>query len=263
MNIKRQKKEVLDFLNESFDYNAFNWDVNYIELKGNKVSNKCTNFNGRTYVFSKVEFPEKFEIEDMPYNAFLKKRKYKLKLNGNIYILTLNYAKKTIFEETLMADLKNSNEFENLFDFLLVPKELIIKNLDGIVVFKTKIKVQISIFKIRQALTLMLKDKGDLIEELFEKVHELKVKIGNSNQGTKNYLYKIFLSSDDFFKLLNFPKGDLYFKDYKVSIEEENQTYILTEGILNLKIVYILKKISFMDKYGNKTTLRWYKRKLF
>lgn len=263
MNIKRQKKEVLDFLNESFDYNAFNWNINYIELKGNKVSNKCVDFEGKTYIFSKVEIPEKFDIEDMPCNDFLKKRKYKLKLNGNIYILTLNYTSKTIFDESLMSDTKNLKEFENLFDFLLVPKKIIIKNLDGNIVFESKLKVQISIFKIRHALSLILKDKVDLVEELFEKIHDLKVEIGNSNQGTKNYLSKISISSDDFFKILNFHKGEFYFKDYKISITEENQTYLLTQDFLRLKIVYVLKHITFMDQYGNKTILKWFKRNLF
>lgn len=263
MNIERQRKEILDFLNESFRFNAFNLDTNYIELKGNKISNKCTDFDGKIYIFSKVEFPEKFEIEDMACVDFLSKRKYKLKLNGNIYILTFNYTKKTIFDEELMAGLKNQAEFKNLFDFLLVPKELIIKNLDGNIVFSTKLRVQISIFKIRQALNLMLKVNCDLIENLFEKVHDLKVMIGDSNQGTKNYLSKISLTEDDFLKLLNYQKGEFCFNDYKVTITEENKTYILSEAFLHLKIVYVLKHVCFKDRYGNRIILKWYTRKLF
>ena len=266
MNFNRhEKEELLLFFKKYFGDENEILDSNTIEVQKN-IAKRYTTFNSNNFLFFEILFPDNFKSSHILYNKegvlIQKKYSFCFKNNDTPYSLRLVYSKHSFFEKEYMNkfDFQNCEDLDNLFDFILLPKKMILSDEAKNFKFEIELKFFIDteeIFGSFNNLAILKKDKAlthnlhtQLINHYQQMFQKNTTSLGKFDFKTfdKSFLCDIF----------NLPKGLYIFKDFEVVVRTKPKRFFFRSDNVSIYLNYNLKYYHFTTATGVKKTLKWY-----
>lgn len=266
MNFNRhEKEELLLFFKKYFGDENEILDSNIIEVQKN-VAKRYTTFSSSNFLFFEILFPDQFKTSHILYNkeGVLAQKKYNfcLKNKYNSYFLTLVYSKHSFFEKEYMNkfDIQNCENLDHMFDFILLPKKMIISDETTNFKFEIELKFFIDTEELLESfknLTILKKEK-DLTRDLHNQLINHSQKMFQKNTASLGkFDFKTFNQSF-FYDIFDLPKGLYIFKDFEVVVRTKPKRFFFRSDNVSIYLNYNLKYYHFTSATGVKRTLKWY-----
>lgn len=266
MDLQRQDtEEFLFFLKNYLGDNDFLLNPKQIKVKSNLSSN-YEKINNDIYLLFKISFPDDFSTIYRHYdkNSLLNKVTYTLNFNKQKYILTIHYSQTSFFEMDYMLkfDKNNLKNFDNIFNFMLVPKSLILADENNKTIFKTELKIFVSLGEILESLDVFI-SKKEIVEKLTSNLFEIEEKIYEPNKTSMLDLKFENFSPMHQMDIQSLPKGTFIFKDFVVIVKEKEKNIFLRHENVSIKRAFTVKYFYFTTNAGIKKTCKLYSAKLY
>lgn len=266
MELKRQDlEEFLFFFKNYLGDDDFLLNPKQIKVKNN-LSSYFEKVNNNMYLLYKISFPDDFSTIYRHYdkNSLLNKITYTLIFNKKKYILTLNYSQATFFEKDYMLkfDKKNLKNLGNIFDFILLPKSLILADENNKIIFKTELKIFVSLGEIIESLEVFI-NKKEIVEEVTSNLFKIEEKIYEPNKTSMLDLKFENFSPMHQMDVQSLPKGVFIFEDFVVVVKEKEKNIFLRYEDISIKRSFTVKYFYFTTNDGFKRTCKIYSAKLY
>ncbi len=264
MEFNRQKKEeLLLFLKEHFEDTNPILNSNCIEVQKNVISN-YKKFDDNLYLVFELILPEIFNGIYVYYdsNNVLSEKKYIFKLGEDNISAKIIYSKHSFFEKEYMSkfEFKNLKNPENIFEFMLLPKEIVFYDENRNKLFAIELKIFLPLADIISSFNCLkiFKKRYSAINEIYSQIIKNQSTIFEMNmKSLDNFNFEIFkpVCLLDIFDL---PKGLFIFNDFEVVIRTKQKKYFFKSENISIYITYNIKYFHFTSKEGIKRTFKWY-----